>query len=209
LERIVADIYNDNTHVQQGLLPPELIAQNNEFLRPMVGVQPVSGHYLHFCAFELGRGPDGTWWVLGDRAQAPSGAGFALENRVATSRIYADLFAEARVHRLAGFFRTFRDALQELTSGPEDEVAILTPGPLHDPYLEHACIARYVGCSLLEGEDLTVEGGRVMVRTVEGSRPVSVLWRRLDAAYADPLELEAGSRLGTPGLVGAVRQGSV
>ena len=48
-----------------------------------------------------------------------------------------------------------------------------------------------------------------MVRTVAGLRPVSVLWRRLDAAFADPLELDATSRLGTPGLVGAARAGSV
>ncbi len=209
LEALVADLYGENRMVAEGHLPARLIAGSREWLRPLVGVPPRGGNYLHFLAFELGRGPDGTWWVLGDRAQAPSGAGFALENRVATSRIYADLFAEARVHRLAGFFRTFRDALQTLTSGPEDEVAILTPGPLNDTYFEHAYIARYLGFSLLEGEDLMVENGRVMVRTVEGSRPVSVLWRRLDASYADPLELDGNSRIGTPGLVGAVRQGSV
>ena len=141
--------------------------------------------------------------MLGDRTQAPSGAGFALENRVATSRIYSDLYSEAHVHRLAGFFRTFRDALQGLSDDRDARVAILTPGPLNDTYFEHAYIARYLGFTLLEGEDLTVENGRVMVRTVAGLRPVTVLWRRLDAAFADPLELDATSRLGTPGLVGA------
>jgi hypothetical protein len=102
----------DNTLVQRGLLPPELIARNGEFLRPLVGVKPASGHYLHFCAFELGRGPDGAWWVLGDRTQAPSGAGFALENRVATTRALSDIYADMHVQRLAGFFRGFRDAAQ-------------------------------------------------------------------------------------------------
>ena len=147
--------------------------------------------------------------MLGDRTQAPSGAGFALENRVATSRIYSDLYSEAHVHRLAGFFRSFREALQGLSDDRDARVAILTPGPLNDTYFEHAYIARYLGFTLLEGEDLTVENGRVMVRTVAGLRPVTVLWRRLDAAFADPLELDATSRLGTPGLVGAARQGSV
>ena len=97
---------------------PRLIAGSREWLRPLVGVPPRGGHYLHFIAFEIGRGPDGTWWVLGDRTQAPSGAGFALENRVATSRVFSDLYAEAHVHRLAGFFRTFRDALQGLSDEP-------------------------------------------------------------------------------------------
>jgi uncharacterized circularly permuted ATP-grasp superfamily protein len=78
LERLLADIYGDNQLVTRGVLPPELVARNPEFLRPVVGIRPASDHYLHFCAFELGRGPDGGWWVLGDRTQAPSGAGFAL-----------------------------------------------------------------------------------------------------------------------------------
>jgi uncharacterized circularly permuted ATP-grasp superfamily protein/uncharacterized alpha-E superfamily protein len=209
LEALAADLYGPNRLVAEGHLPAGLVAGSAEWLRPLVGVAPRGGHHLHFVAFEIGRGPDGTWWVLGDRTQAPSGAGFALENRVATSRIFSDLYAETHVHRLASFFRRFRDALQALSADGDARVAILTPGPLTDTYYEHAYIARYLGFSLLEGEDLTVENGRVMVRTVAGLHPVSVLWRRLDAAFADPLELDARSRLGTPGLVGALRQGSV
>ncbi|WP_287298028.1 circularly permuted type 2 ATP-grasp protein, partial [Mesorhizobium sp.] len=161
-----------------------LIAASPEYLRPVVGTRPASGHFLHFCAFELGRGPDGRWWVLGDRTQAPSGAGFALENRVATTRALSDIYGEMHVHRLAGFFRRFRDALNGMAKVSGGRVAILTPGPLNETYYEHAYIARYLGIMLLEGEDLTVSDGRLMVRTVSGLMPVSVLWRRLDAAFA-------------------------
>lgn len=209
LEAVVADLYGQNRLVSTGHLPASLIARSPEWLRPLVGVKPRSGHYLHFLAFELGRGPDGTWWVLGDRTQAPSGAGFALENRMATARVFAELYAEANAHRLAGFFRDFRESLHALCGDRDPRVAILTPGQLNDTYFEHAYIARYLGFMLLEGEDLTVEQGRVMVRTVGGLRPVSVLWRRLDAAFVDPLELNSSSRIGTPGLVSAVRRGTV
>ena len=209
LEEIVADIYSQNTLVQRGLLPPELIARNAEFLRPMVGIKPRSGHYLHFCAFELGRGPDGAWWVLGDRTQAPSGAGFALENRVATTRALSDVYAQLNVNRLAGFFRDFRDTLFAEAGRNDGRVAILTPGQLNDTYFEHAYIARYLGFMLLEGEDLVVEAGKVMVRTGAGLEPVSVLWRRMDASFTDPLELRYDSHIGTPGLVDALRQGSI
>ncbi|WP_145108423.1 circularly permuted type 2 ATP-grasp protein [Cereibacter sediminicola] len=208
LEALMADLYGPNRLVAEGVLPPALVAGNPEWLRPMVGIAPRGGHHLHFLAFEVGRGPDGDWWVLGDRAQAPSGAGFALENRVATSRVFSDFYAEAHVHRLAGFFRTFRDALQDLQADPQGRVGILTPGPLNETYYEHAWIARYLGFMLLQGEDLTVDSGQLKVRTVAGPQPVSVLWRRLDGAYADPLELEGGSQLGTPGLVSALRHGS-
>ena len=209
LETIVADIYGSNDLVSRGLLPPELIARNEEFLRPMVGIKPASGHFLHFCAFELGRGPDGGWWVLGDRTQAPSGAGFALENRVATTRALSDIYGKMHVHRLAGFFRDFRDALNGIARDGEGRVGILTPGIHNETYFEHAYIARYLGFMLLEGEDLLVENGQVMVRTVSGNKPVSVLWRRLDASFADPLELRTDSHIGTPGMTEAIRQGSI
>ncbi|RDJ08842.1 circularly permuted type 2 ATP-grasp protein [Rhizobium grahamii] len=209
LEAIVADIYGENRLVADGVLPPALIAANPEYQRPLVGVTPAGGHYLHFCAFEIGRGPDGNWWVLADRTQAPSGAGFALENRVATTRAFSDIYAETPVHRLASFFGAFRDALQGMKHSGDDRIAVLTPGPANETYYEHAYIARYLGFMLLEGEDLTVVNSKVMVRTVSGLKPITVLWRRLDSAYADPLELNQNSHIGTPGLVEALRAESV
>jgi uncharacterized alpha-E superfamily protein len=140
--------------------------------------------------------------------QAPSGAGFALENRVATTRALSDIYGDMHVHRLAGFFRSFRDALLTHAAEPGGRAAILTPGPLNETYFEHAYIARYLGIMLLEGEDLAVTDGRLMVRTVSGLKPVSVLWRRLDSGFADPLELNPESQIGTPGLAEAARRGS-
>ncbi len=209
LEEIAADLYGDNRLVAEGHLPAALIATSPEWLRPLVGVKPRTGYFLHFLAFEVGRGPDGSWWVLGDRTQAPSGAAFALENRVATRRVFPELYRQANVRRLAQFFRAFLDSLQGLRAENDSRVGILTAGPLNETYYEQAYIARYLGLMLLEGEDLTVVNGELMVRTVAGLRPVSVLWRRLDASWADPLELDEHSQLGTPGLVSAIRRGSV
>lgn len=209
LERVASDLYGENRLVAEGHLPASLIAESGEWLRPLVGVRPKGGHHLHFIAFDIGRGPNGKWWVLCDRTQAPSGAGFALENRIATARVYSDIFAGSNVTRLSGFFREFRDRLVGLRAGGQGRVGILTPGPMNETYFEHAYIARYLGFTLLEGDDLTVQDGELMIRTVDGLQPISVIWRRLDAAWTDPLELEEGSHLGTPGLLGAVRAGNV
>ncbi len=209
LEQVVADLYGDNRLVAEGHLPAKLIAESPEWLRPMVGVKPRSGHFLHFVAFEIGRGPDGRWWVLSDRTDAPSGAGFALENRVATSRVFPKLYQNSNVLRLAGFFRGFRDALDRLRDASGSRVGILTPGPLTDTYYEQAYIARYLGMALLEGEDLVVEDDRLWLRTVQGLAPIDVLWRRMDGIWADPLELREDSALGTPGLMSAIRAGHV
>nr|WP_233544861.1 circularly permuted type 2 ATP-grasp protein [Pseudooceanicola sediminis] len=209
LERIMADLYGPGALVQQGLIPPDLLTANPEWLRPLVGIRPRSGHFLHMMAFDIGRGPDGKWWVLDDRTQAPSGAGFALETRMATSRSFPGIMARSNVTRLAGFFRAFRDALLALRSDGDSRVTILTPGPMTDTYYEHAYIARYLGFLLVQGEDLVVRDGRLMVHTVGGLQPISVLWRRLDSEWLDPLELREDSQIGTPGLLGALRSGQL
>ena len=209
LEMVMADLYGENRLVAEGHLPTALVAGNPEWLRPMVGVRPQSGHYLHFVAFEIGRGPDGKWWVLADRTQAPSGAGYALENRVATTRAFSNLFAGQNIHRLAVFFRDFRDALLALRTDRDSRAAILSPGPLNETYYEQAWLARYLGIPLVQGEDLVTQGGRMMLRTVSGLRRLDVLWRRMDSSYADPLELDPSSRIGTAGLVSALRHGGL
>ncbi|WP_151718287.1 circularly permuted type 2 ATP-grasp protein [Gemmobacter serpentinus] len=208
LERVMADLYGPGRLVSDGHLPAELVAQNPQWLRPLVGITPRSGHWLHHLAFEIGRSPDGSFFVLGDRAQAPSGSGFALENRMATTRIFSDPFPRANVRRLAGFFRAFRAAMED-QAGAGRRMAILTPGPNNDTYYEHTYIARYLGMTLLEGEDLIVQNGQAMVRTVRGLEPLGLLWRRIDSEFADPLELNETSQIGTPGLLEALRQGNL
>ncbi|GAA4224217.1 putative circularly permuted ATP-grasp superfamily protein/putative alpha-E superfamily protein [Sagittula marina] len=209
LERLMADLYGPGKLVEQGLLPAQLVAQNPEWLRPLVGVQPRSGHHLHVLAFEIGRSPDGSWIVLGDRTQAPSGPGFALENRMATAKVFPEMFVEGNVLRLARFFRELRASLQDLRGPNQGHAAILTPGQHTDTYFEHAYIARSLGLLLLECGDLTVTPDGPMVRTINGLEPVSVLWRRLDSRFADPLELDEASAIGMPGLVSALRAGQV
>ncbi|WP_116132133.1 circularly permuted type 2 ATP-grasp protein [Tropicimonas sp. IMCC34043] len=212
LELVMADLYGRGELVADNHLPAELVARSPHWLRPMVGVEPRGGHYLHFLAFEIGRSPDGSWFVLGDRTQAPSGAGFALETRMATGRIFPERFPRAHIHRLADFFSSFRDAMEALATRPGEELrtrGILTPGPTNDTYYEHTYIARYLGLMLLEGEDLLVENGQAMVRTIEGPQPLGMLWRRIDASFADPLEFNPTSRIGTPGLMEAVREGNL
>lgn len=209
LEQVMADLYGSATLVRDGLLPAELIARNPEWLRPIVGMTPHSGDFLHFLAFDVGRSPDGSWFVLGDRTQAPSGSGFALENRIATSRVFHDLYPQSNVERLAGFFRRFRDQLNNLRRDGDGRVAILTPGQHTDTYFEHAYIARYLGFLLLETSEMTVANGRLSVQTINGPEPLSVVWRRLDSRFADPLELDESSTIGTPGMIAALRSGSL
>ncbi|WP_428032618.1 circularly permuted type 2 ATP-grasp protein [Ancylobacter sp.] len=209
LEALLSDLYGEGQLVRSGALPAAAVAGNPDFLRPMVGVDPHGGSFLKIYAADIGRGPDGNWWVLSDRTQSPSGAGYALENRIAIARALPDLARSLNVMRLASYFQGLRAGLTKLDRSGEGRVGLLTPGPLNETYFEHAYLARYLGFVLLEGADLTVRDNMVYVRTVAGLKRVDVLLRRLDADYADPLELNPSSRLGVPGLMQAIRAGGV
>ncbi len=209
LDAILGDTYGEGKLAANGALPAAILAGSPEFLRPLVGSQPVGGHHLRLYAVDVGRGPDGDWWVISDRTQAPSGAGYALENRIALSQALPDVYRSFKVERLAGFFQEFRAGLNALNRHEETRVALLTPGPLNETYFEHAYLARYLGFVLVEGEDLTVRDDTVYMRTISGLKRADVLLRRLDSDFADPLELNPASRLGVPGLAGAVRHRNV
>src|SRR5712691_6832095 len=156
LEAVLADVYGPARLIREGRLPAAVIAGNPEFLRPLVGVAPPGGAHLRFYAVDVGRSADGRWWVLGDRAQAPSGAGYALENRLALSRAMPDTYRALHVNRPAPFFQAFQAELSHLNRQDDSRVCVLTPGPLNETYFEHAYLARYLGFLLVEGEDLTV-----------------------------------------------------
>jgi uncharacterized circularly permuted ATP-grasp superfamily protein len=79
------------------LLPPALIHGHAGFLRPCQGIRHQDDIALHFYALDLARAPDGRWWVMADRTQAPSGAGYALENRSMITPIFPDLLRELKV----------------------------------------------------------------------------------------------------------------
>lgn len=209
LEYILADFYGDNTLVARGQLPAQLLSQNPAWLRPLVGVPQHGVDLLNTLSFEIGRGPDGQWWVISDLIEAPSTAGFAIENRIAMSRVFPNFFAGANIHRLAGYFQAFQQRLMDIKGRSAGEVALLSPGPMNQNYAEHSYIARYLGLLLVEGEDLIVQDGKAMVRTVGGLKPVNLLWNRLPSKMFDPLELESSSMLGAAGLVQAIRDGTL
>ena len=211
LDRVLADLHGPGEVLTRGLLPPELIFGHPKYLRPCHGLKVMGDRYLHLYAADVGRAPDGSFFVLADRTQAPSGAGYALENRIVLSQMLPETFRDCQVKRLAWFFRTLRETLRSIAPHDRDNprVVLLTPGPYNETYFEHAYLARYLGYMLVEGSDLTVRDNRVYLKLLGGLQPVDVILRRLDDDFCDPLELRRDSFLGVPGLVQAIRAGNV
>jgi uncharacterized circularly permuted ATP-grasp superfamily protein/uncharacterized alpha-E superfamily protein len=209
LSCLLEDLYGPQDLLKDGRFPGALLYGNPAFLRPMVGVKVPVHSYLHMLAVDLARSPNGQWWVLADRTQAPSGSGYALENRTIVADLLPELFRESNVLRLAPFFRAQRDALMSMAGCDNPRIVLLTPGPHNETYFEHSYLAKYLGLTLVVGADMTVRDRRVFLKTVGGLEPVDVILRRVDDGFCDPLELRGDSLLGVPGLVDAIVAGNV
>ena len=159
----------------------------------------------------MARDDQGHWIALGDRSQGPSGAGYAVENRIVVSRTLPEEFQNLNVVRLASFFIALQNTLASLANNHRDNprVVLLSPGPRSSRYFEDVYLARYLGYTLVEGGDLTVRGDGVYLKTLGGLLAVDVIFRRMGDARCDPLELRPDSRAGIPGLMQVVRDGRV
>ncbi|MEZ5094460.1 circularly permuted type 2 ATP-grasp protein [Nocardioides sp.] len=210
LEAVLADLYGPRRLLTSRLVPPELLWQLEAYLRPAWGL-PAGRPRLVLAATDVGRAADGSWRVISDRAQAPSGLGYAMENRRVVARLLPDAYQSAELHRLTAYFGVVRDALTELAApgieGPR--VVVLTPGRHSETAFDQAYIASLLGFPLVTGADLEMADGRIWTRELDGRRPVDVVLRRVDDVWCDPLELRPDSELGVPGFLEACRRGSV
>jgi uncharacterized circularly permuted ATP-grasp superfamily protein/uncharacterized alpha-E superfamily protein len=208
LNSVLADLYGKQELLSDGALPPEIPFGHPNFLWPCSGVQLPGNRWLSLYAADLARSADGRWWVIADRTQAPSGPGYALENRQIVRRAFPHLAQTMDVRPLGTFFAALRDEL--LGDAAEEPLAVvLTPGSFNETYFEHTYLARQLGFPLVEGHDLTVRGEKVFLKTLSGLRRVHTILRRLDDDFCDPVELRGESALGVPGLLSAVRSGTV
>ena len=210
LELVLDDLYGSQKLLREGLLPPDLVFGNSAFHRAFHDLPAPGGRRMHFYAADLARAADGKWWVVGDRTRAASGAGYALENRVITSRMLTSAFRGCRVERLAPFFIKLQESLQELAPQFKDNprIVLLSAGPSGSNYFEDAYLARYLGYTMVEGGDLAVRGGRTLLKTLGGLLPVEVILRRTADDGLDPVELR-GSTGGVSGLLDVIRDGKV
>ncbi len=211
LNLILADLYGPRELTRKNMLPLELIYNHGGFLRACDQVKLRGHHQLILYATDLARGPDRKMWVIGDRTQAPSGAGYALENRIAVSRVAPNIFRDSQARRLGHFFQSMRAGLNAIAPSHAElpRIVVLTPGPFNETFFEHAYLASFLGYPLVQGDDLTVRDGYVWMKSLTGLQRVDVIMRRVDGDYCDPLELRDESRLGVAGLLEVARRGNV
>lgn len=209
LESVIADLYGEQRLVREGHLPAAVVSGSNDFARRMVGIKPASGHFMHTYAVDLARGPDGEWRVLADRVRFPVGIGYAIQNRQALARATGGLLASIGAISHSGFFDTLRRGIAASCQREDSRVALLTPGRFSQSYPEQAILARQLGFSLVEGRDLTVRDGRLFARSIAGLKRIDALWRWITTRDLDPMNFDARSQIGVPGLIAAAKESLV
>ncbi len=205
LNAILADVYGEQRLMREGALPPALVLADPAYLSACQNIQPDAGH-LQFYAVDLARDPAGTWRVVDNHTETPAGVGYALANRVVHTHIAGDIFQKCNAVRLAPFFQLVQSSLTQLSGRRDPRIALLTPGPHHEDYFSHAYLARYLGYLLVEAGDLRTAGDRMFLKTLEGLKRIDLIVRCVDGRESDPLELDASTYHGPPGLVQACRR---
>ncbi|UZR96125.1 circularly permuted type 2 ATP-grasp protein [Chondrinema litorale] len=211
LNHVLKDIYGERKLIRAGLIPFELVYNHQGFLRQMDKIRIPGEHQLIQYSADLARGPDGKMWVLHDRTDAPSGAGYAFENRVAMTRVFPEMIRENHVRKITSYYQTLKNTLVDLAwqNKENPRIVVLSPGPGNETYFEHAYLSSFMGFTLAVGEDLTVSDGYVWLKTIEGLEKVDVIVRRVDDVFCDPLEFRQDSHLGVVGLMEAIREKKV
>jgi uncharacterized circularly permuted ATP-grasp superfamily protein/uncharacterized alpha-E superfamily protein len=209
LNGVVADLYRNRTLLAPEGLPPALVFGNPRFLLPTHDYRAPRREFLQLLAFDLGRSPDGQWRVLADWTEAPQGLGICLENRIASAQAFPELFAGLNINRLADFFNAYATHLQKLGElcRPDGITVMLSSGPEHPGYFEHTYLGQYFGFPVVEGQDLTVRGSGVLLKTLEGLKPVNAINRLIPSSACDVLQLDPRSLDGVAGLTEIARQG--
>lgn len=211
LDLILRDMYGERRMVKDRVLPAELIYNNTGFFRACYDVKLPTQNQLIMYAADMARGPDGRMWVVDNRTQAPSGSGYALENRVLISKIMPELAQDMYVRRLSPFFTQAQQSIFKVFREKSENLSVvyLTPGPNNETYFEQAYLASYLGYTLVQGDDLIVKNGFVWIKAIDSLQRVDIIIRRIDDEWCDPLELRIDSKLGVPGLLQVIRNGNV
>lgn len=211
LNLFVNDVYHDGKILRDGVVPEYVIRSSSAYRPQCEGLEPPRGVWCHVTGTDLVRGGDGQIYVLEDNMRCPSGVSYVLENREIMKRSLPQLFQLGRIRPVEAYPAELLKTLQHIapaSPGPP-EVALLTPGVYNSAYFEHSFLAQQMGVELVEGRDLVVVGGKVMMRTTRGLKRVDVLYRRIDDDFMDPCAFRPDSMLGVPGLMDAYRAGNV
>ncbi|MGE0216033.1 circularly permuted type 2 ATP-grasp protein [Mycolicibacterium sp.] len=211
LDAVLTDLYGPRRAILDGILPPQLLFAHPGYIRAARGIEVPGRHQLFLHGCDISRTATGEFQVNADWTQAPSGAGYALADRRVIAHAVPDLYEKIAPRPASPWAQALRLALIDAApeSAEEPVVVVLSPGIHSETAFDQAYLASLLGLPLVESADLVVRDGKLWMRSMGTLKRVDVVLRRVDAEYADPLDLRPDSRLGVAGLVEVLRRGAV
>lgn len=206
LDLILRDIYGKQMLFKDKILPPEVIFTHKGFIPHVYDFGFKESFRLYFYALDMARGPDGHFWAVSDRTQAPSGLGYAIENRLTMNSAMQEIYQGIQPSSITPFIDGLKALIQKLSYEDLSKAVLLTPGTYNETYFEHAFLSSFLDITLVQGNDLLTKNGALWLKSLSGLKPISTLLRRVDDRFCDPLELKNDSKLGVAGLVDVLRQ---
>lgn len=211
LNMFINDVYHGRRIVQDGVIPDFVIDSADGLRKQCEGFEPPDGIWCHITGSDLVRDDSGQFYVLEDNMRCPSGVSYVLENRQVLKRTFPQVFGASLVRPVENYPARLLHTLRRLAPDniPHPTTVLITPGIYNSAYFEHAFLAQQMGIELVEGRDLVVQDGMVMMRTTRGFQRVDVIYRRIDDDFIDPEVFREDSMLGVPGLMRVYREGRV
>lgn len=206
---ILKDLYSEQKLIKDNIVPAEVIFGNKGFCSEVFDFGAKEDFNLYLYATDIARGPDGKMWVISDKASAPSGLGYAIENRLTMNVVSNELYPNVPKKKLTSFMKDYKELLEELTGGDISRASFLTPGPHNETYFEHSYLSAYLGVNMVQGADLLTKNGSLWLKSLKGLKKINTLIRRVDDRFCDPLELKNDSYLGVAGLVEVMRKDNI
>lgn len=197
--------------IEDGIIPRWIVESSSGYVPEAHGIEVPHAARAVVSGIDLVRGDDGVYRVLEDNLRVPSGVSYVLENRVAMTRVLPVAFSRYQVRPVGHYGASLLETLRSVapTGVSDPTIVVLTPGVFNSAYFEHAFLARQMGVELVEGRDLVVDDQTVYMRTTRGLARVDVIYRRIGDEFLDPVIFRPDSALGVPGLMSALRAGTV
>lgn len=210
LNLFLTDIYGPQKILADNVIPPEFIELDDPVFSKCKGLTPPKGVWCHISGIDLVRTDNDDFYVLEDNLRCPSGVSYVLENRRVLKQTFPRVFGSLPIRAVDDYAERLLATLAHLApSADRPNIVVMTPGIYNSAYFEHSYLAQQMGVPLVEGSDLIVHDGFVMMKTTRGLMRVDVIYRRIDDDFMDPLCFNPDSALGVPGIMDVYRAGRV
>ena len=197
----INDIYGTQKILKDKIIPYQIVLKDPAFYRQFYGIINPEEYACLCGSFDLSKDENGYWSIIENHMATPFGLSLIVQNRRMLAQAFPELFEAADVNPVASFTTQLLEALRSKTNKKQPNIILLTHEKSNQAFFEESFLARHMGISLTQPDDLMIRNNKVMMKTIGGLKQVDVIYRRLESAAIDPVAIPQQCYSGVPGLV--------